>query len=203
MLKNVEVIVITVTKPDDTFPTSQFLVNGFPVPWRLNLNKNGLQVMIYICYDMPSKRLVKQVLPSDIERLFTELNFRKARWLLFRTYHAQSQSDPYCCNNLGEVFDTNMRYCLTFLLFPHPTPLKFLLIHCIVIFYCFWSFHTLNQWLKWIPDMPSQVVFFHPYTSLTTYQSPSSHSPAKIYPADITFGMQRSMRCHKLSVPSV
>ena len=148
MLKNVEVLVITVTKSDDTFPTSQFLVNGFPVPCRLGLNKNGFRVIIYICYDMPSKRLLKQVLPSDIERLFSGLNFRKARWLLFGTHHAQSQSDPYCFNNLDEVLDTNMRYCFTFLVFPHPTLFKYPLIHCIVIFYCFSSFHTFNQWLK-------------------------------------------------------
>ena len=48
---------------------------------------------------------------------------------------------------------------------------KFLLIHCIITFYCFCRFHAFNQWLNWIPDIPSQVVFFHPYTSLTTYQS--------------------------------
>ena len=65
-------------------------------------------------------------------------------------------------------------------------------VHCIIIFCCFCSYYNFNQWLNWISGIPSQVVFFHPYTSITqlinSYPSkiiktyPSSYFPAKIYP---------------------
>ena len=65
----------------------------------------------------------------------------------------------------------------------------------------FCSFEAFNQWLNWIFDISFQFIFFHSYKSLTTYQPPSSHSPAKIYPINITFGMKRSMHCLNFSGP--
>ena len=41
VLKYVDVLVITETKLDDTFLTSQLLVTGFSVPYRLDRNRNG------------------------------------------------------------------------------------------------------------------------------------------------------------------
>ena len=49
-------------------------------------------------------------MPSDIEGLFVELNFRKAKRLLFGTYYAPSQSDRYCFNILGKALDTYSNY---------------------------------------------------------------------------------------------
>ena len=52
-------------------------------------------IMIFICDDIPSRVLTKHVFPDDIEGLFIELNFRKAKWLLFGTYHPPIQSGSY------------------------------------------------------------------------------------------------------------
>ena len=49
--------------------------------------------MIFIRDDIPSRVLTKHVFPDDIEGLFIELNFRKAKSLLFGTYHPPTQSD--------------------------------------------------------------------------------------------------------------
>ena len=100
MLKYVDVLVITETKLDDTFLTSQFLVTGFSVPYRLDRNRTGGGIMIFIHDDIPSRVLTKHVLPDDIEDLFIELNFRKTKWLLFPAYHPPTQSDSYYFNNL-------------------------------------------------------------------------------------------------------
>ena len=48
--------------------------------------------------------------PDDIEGLFIELNFRKAKWLLFETYRSQTQSDSYYFNNLDKAFDLYSHY---------------------------------------------------------------------------------------------
>ena len=55
VLKCVDVLVITETKLDDTFLTSQFLVTGFSVPYRLDQNINGGGIMIFICDDLYSR----------------------------------------------------------------------------------------------------------------------------------------------------
>ena len=79
VLKYVDVLVVTETKLDDTFLLSQFLVSGFSVPYKLDRNRNGGGIMIFIRDDIPSRVLTKHVFPDDIEGLFIELNFRKAK----------------------------------------------------------------------------------------------------------------------------
>ena len=87
VLKYVDVLIITETKLDDTFLTSQFLVTGFSVPYRLDRNRNGGGIMIFIRDNSLSRVLTKHVFPDYIEGLFIELNFRKAKWYHFGTYH--------------------------------------------------------------------------------------------------------------------
>ena len=65
----------------------------------------GRGVMIYVHENIPSKLLTKHVLPSDIECIFLELNFRKCKWLLVGTYHPPSQNDHYFLENLDKAID--------------------------------------------------------------------------------------------------
>ena len=41
VIKHVDILVLTETKLDDTFPIAQFLVNGFSEPCRLERNRTG------------------------------------------------------------------------------------------------------------------------------------------------------------------
>ena len=110
MLKYVDVLVITETKLDDTFLKSQFLVTGFSVPYRLDRNRNRGEIMVFIRGDIPSRVLAKHVFSDDIEGLFIELNFRKAKWLPFGIYHPPTQSDSYYFNNLDKALDLHSHY---------------------------------------------------------------------------------------------
>ena len=87
VLKYIDILVITETKLDHTFPNAQFLVLAFSKPFHLDRNRKEGGVMIYVCEYIPSKLLTKHVLPSDIECIFLELNFRTCKWLLVETYH--------------------------------------------------------------------------------------------------------------------
>ena len=60
--------------------------------------------------DIPSKFLTKHVLPTDIEALFIELNFRKCKWLLSGIYHPPSQSDQYFFEKLDNALDVYSNY---------------------------------------------------------------------------------------------
>ena len=59
-MKHVDILVITGTKLDNSFPTLQFLVKGFPEPLRLDRNRNRGGVMIYIRGDIASRLLLKR-----------------------------------------------------------------------------------------------------------------------------------------------
>ena len=109
-MKYIEILILTETKLDETFLTSQFLMDGFSKPYRFDRNKYGGGVMIYIRYTIPSKILEKHSCPNNIECLFIELNFRKCKWLLCGMYHPPSQNDEYYFNYLGKVLDTYSDY---------------------------------------------------------------------------------------------
>ena len=70
----VDILIVTETKLDSTFPTSQFITG---TPWRFDRNGNGSGVLIYNREDIPSKLLADHKLPHDIELIFVELNLRK------------------------------------------------------------------------------------------------------------------------------
>ena len=74
-------ITITETKLDKTIPFSQFHIDGYSKPYRLDKNRNEGSIIIYVREDIPNSMLTKHNFPDDIEVLFIELNFRKSKWL--------------------------------------------------------------------------------------------------------------------------
>ena len=64
--ENIDILFIFETKLDSSFPKAQFFVEGFTEPHRLDRNRNGWGIMIYI----------RENIQSKIEALFVELNVR-------------------------------------------------------------------------------------------------------------------------------
>ena len=93
-----DILIITETKLDDTFPLSQFHIDGFSTPYRLDRNRNGRGRITYTRQDIPSKIVTKHCFPKDIEALLIELNFRKCKWLLCGFYHPQYQKEYFFDN---------------------------------------------------------------------------------------------------------
>ena len=100
-----DILVLTETKLDSSFPTRQFIIPGFSRPFRLDRNKNGGGVMIYVREDIPSKELPRFNLPDDIEGIFIELNLRKTKWLVCGLYHPPLQTDAYFFQNVSKALD--------------------------------------------------------------------------------------------------
>ena len=71
---------ISESKLDDLFPDSQFLIEGFRKPFRLDRNRNGGGIMLFIRSDIPAKVISTDKNP--FESFYVELNFRKIKWLL-------------------------------------------------------------------------------------------------------------------------
>ena len=55
MLKYIDILILTETKPDETFLISHFLMDSFSKPYRFDRNKRGGGVMVYIRDTIPSK----------------------------------------------------------------------------------------------------------------------------------------------------
>ena len=73
--KNLDILVITETKLDSTFPVTQFLIEGYK-PYILDRNRHGGGILVYIREDIPGKELSKHTQPSNIEGIFLEINLR-------------------------------------------------------------------------------------------------------------------------------
>ena len=82
---NVDVLVISETKLDESFPEGQFKIPGFATPFRRDRNKFEGGIMVFVREDIPSKLISKETL--DIEGIFIEINFRKKKWLLSCSYN--------------------------------------------------------------------------------------------------------------------
>ena len=100
----VDILVITESKLDQSFPESQFFINRFSKPFRKDRNRHGGELLMYLKEDIPQKELSFN-LPSDIEIIIIELNINKIKWLVCGCYHPPSESDEYFFYHLGKVLD--------------------------------------------------------------------------------------------------
>ena len=75
---NLDILKISETKIDDTFPDSQFLIESFSISYRLYRTAKGEEILIlpYIRQDILSKYLKKTTVSESFEGLFVELNLR-------------------------------------------------------------------------------------------------------------------------------
>ena len=86
--KNIDIFTIQETKLDSSFPTQQFLIDGYSEPYRLDRNREGGGVLIYVREDIPSRCLIKHNFTEYVEGLFIEINLRKTKLLFFGGYRS-------------------------------------------------------------------------------------------------------------------
>ena len=72
-----DILMITETKLDDTYPVSQLHIDGYSMPYGLDRNRNGGQVIIYARKNIPSTVLRKDLFSNDIEGIFVKIIYRK------------------------------------------------------------------------------------------------------------------------------
>ena len=99
----IDILVITETKTDSTFPLNQFAILGYSRPDRFDRNRNRGGVFIYVREDISSMELKIHNTPEDIESIFLEINLFKTKWLFCGCYHPPSQSDQYFFENIGKT----------------------------------------------------------------------------------------------------
>ena len=48
--REIDILVLTETKLDNSFPTNQFLIEGYSKPFRLDRNRNVVYIRVYLIF---------------------------------------------------------------------------------------------------------------------------------------------------------
>ena len=83
MRNKVDILLISETIIDITFPSSQFQIPGYSNPYRLDRRQHGGGLLLYIRSDIPSRH-VKYL---TILNFFVEINLYKKKWLIGCSYN--------------------------------------------------------------------------------------------------------------------
>ena len=70
---------VSETKIDMSFPTNQFVIQGFATRFRLDRTNTGGGILAHVRDDIPSKLLNISYVSSDTECLAIEINLRKTK----------------------------------------------------------------------------------------------------------------------------
>ena len=52
---NIDILLVSETKLDDTFPVGQFYIDGYSTPYHFDRTSHGGGILLYIREDIPSK----------------------------------------------------------------------------------------------------------------------------------------------------
>ena len=83
----IDVLLLSEAKLDETFSLEQFLISGFAKPLGLDRNFKGGGIMLFIRDNIPFRLLKPGNLTCNTEGLFTEINLRKRKWLMCCGYN--------------------------------------------------------------------------------------------------------------------
>ena len=91
----IDVLMISETKIDESFPQGNFLIDGFSSLYRLNRDSKVGGIMLYIREDVPSNFVASDNKP--IESLYVELNLQNVKMLINCSYNPHKAD---ICNHL-------------------------------------------------------------------------------------------------------
>ena len=73
---DIDILMISETKIDESFPLSQFMIDGSSMPYGRDKNTHGGWILVYFRNNITLKLLKLENPPSDIEAIFTEMNIK-------------------------------------------------------------------------------------------------------------------------------
>ena len=105
VVRNLDILLITKTKIDSSFPEAQFEIDGFTTPYRVDRDCHGGRILLYIKQDIPSKLLINLKTSKNLEGVFIELNFRRKKWLVCCSYNPQKSNITKHIDVIGKNLD--------------------------------------------------------------------------------------------------
>ena len=92
---NVDIFTIAETKLDGSFPTSQFELEGYYSPFRLDITKQGGGLLVYLKSSIPSRQLSYGSICNSIQAIPLGINLRQEKWLVILIYRPPSQGSGF------------------------------------------------------------------------------------------------------------
>ena len=96
LLEVLDVLMITETKLDDSFPAQQFHIEGFNIPFRLDRNRHDVFLKSY-------------VFPDNIEAFFIKILLKSCKWLICCSYNPNRINVATHLGEIGKALDTYSR----------------------------------------------------------------------------------------------
>ena len=100
----IDIFVVSETKLDGTFPTSQFLMQDYLTPFRKDQTSKGGGTLLYVREDIPCK-IIKLETDAYYEGFFIEINLRKKKWLLSCSYNSHKNNIGTHLEIIGKTLD--------------------------------------------------------------------------------------------------
>ena len=94
---------ISETKPDDSFPARQFLIDGYTSLYRLDRSGKGGGILMYVREDIPSK-IIPIHFPNT-ESYFLEINLKKMKWDICCSYNPHNDYISSHMDGMGTGVD--------------------------------------------------------------------------------------------------
>ena len=99
----VDILMISETKIDESFPLGQFKINGFNASFRIDGNSNGGGVMLFVREDILAKVIASETPP--VECLYVEVKLRKQKWSISFSYNPNKSMISQHMEALGKNLD--------------------------------------------------------------------------------------------------
>ena len=93
------------TKIDASFPSAQFVFEGYHLPYRLDVSNRSGGILVYVKSSIPSRRLSCENLYDSIQAVHFDINLRKEKWLVISIYRPPSHNSEYFLNNLTKMIE--------------------------------------------------------------------------------------------------
>ena len=114
----VDILLITESKLDNSFPTAQFQINGFSSPYLLDRNAHGGGgILLYVREDNLPKLLKGTHFEGNLGAMFVEINLRKKKWLLNCSCNGQKSEIRKHLGAVGKNLDSYSSKYENFILF--------------------------------------------------------------------------------------
>ena len=102
---NIDILLVSETKLNDTFPVGQFYIDGYAIPYRFDRTSRRDRMLQYIREDISSKILKFEPVQNNFEGFLVEINLRKKKWLLSCSYNPTRKNIVNHVKNISTGLD--------------------------------------------------------------------------------------------------
>ena len=101
---NIDILVISETKIDHSFPENQFSIDGYNLPYHLDRNQDRGRLLVYFRSGIPSRKLITN-LPENVEGIFFDMNICNKKCLIIAGYKPNKEHIGSFLRHIGKSLD--------------------------------------------------------------------------------------------------